>query len=131
VIRAGVSDKGVTRKNPLVMEFAVDLAERLQIVGAANIQCKLQGDRVSLIEVNPRFSGGIPLTVAAGADFPALMVKMVGGIKVRPQLGKFEDGLAMMSFEESIFAKESELKLRMTGRPAMLSRMRHVSSNIN
>jgi carbamoyl-phosphate synthase large subunit len=131
VIRAGVSDKGVTRRNPLVMDFAADVAERLHIVGAANIQCKLQGDRVTLIEVNPRFSGGIPLTVAAGADFPAWMVKMAAGVSIRPQLGRFQDGLAMMSFEESIFAKESELKLRMTGRPAMLSRMRQVSSHVN
>ena len=131
VIRAGVSDKGVTRKNQAVMDFAVDVAERLQIVGAANIQCKVHGEQVTLIEVNPRFSGGIPLTVAAGADFPGWMVKMAAGVGVRPQLGKFQDGLAMMSFEESIFAKESELKLLLPGRPAMLSRIRQVSSHVN
>ena len=131
VIRAGVSDKGVTRKNATVMDFAADVAERLHVVGAANIQCKVDGNQVSLIEVNPRFSGGIPLTIAAGADFPALMVKMAAGVTVRPQIGKFQDGLAMMSFEESIFASEAELKLRVTGRPAMLSRIRHISSHVN
>lgn len=131
VIRAGVSDKGVTRKNRAVMDFAIDVAERLQIVGAANIQCKWDGSQVTLIEVNPRFSGGIPLTLAAGADFASWLVQMAAGIEVRPQLGKFQDGLAMMSFEESIFAKESDLKLRQTDKPKMLSRTRHASSYVN
>jgi carbamoyl-phosphate synthase large subunit len=131
VIRAGVSDKGVTRRNQQVMDFAADVAERLQIVGAANIQCKTEGTQVTLIEVNPRFSGGIPLTMAAGADFSSWLVQMAAGIDVRPQIGKFQDGLAMMSFEESIFAKESDLKLRQTDKPRMLSRTRHASSYVN
>jgi len=131
VIRAGVSDKGVTRKNQAVMDFAIDVAERLQIVGAANIQCKWDGNQATLIEVNPRFSGGIPLTMAAGADFASWLVQMTAGIEVRPQLGRFQDGLAMMSFEESIFAMESDLRLRQTDKPKMLSRTRHASSYVN
>ncbi len=124
VIRAGVSDKGVTRKHPQVMAFAKQVAEKLEIVGAANIQCKWDGREVSLIEVNPRFSGGIPLTIAAGADFPAWLVQLKAGIEVPAQLGKFQDGLAMMSFEESIFASENELKLRQTNKPRLLAKTR-------
>jgi carbamoyl-phosphate synthase large subunit len=131
VIRAGVSDKGVTRKNAAVMEFAQNVAEKLQIVGAANIQCKWNGTSVSLVEVNPRFSGGIPLTIASGADFASWLVQMTGGVEVRSQIGKFQDGLAMMSFEESIFAKEADLKLRHTEKPRMLAKIRHASSYVN
>jgi carbamoyl-phosphate synthase large subunit len=131
VIRAGVTDKGITRKIPAVMDFAVDIAERLQIVGASNIQCKYDGQRVTLIEVNPRFSGGIPLTLAAGADFPSWLLQMTAGMDVRTQMGKFQDGLAMMSFEESIFAKESDLLMRDSDKPRMLSRMRQASSFVN
>src|SRR5207237_1194981 len=69
VIRAGVSDKGITRKDAEIIAFAKEVAEKLHIIGPANIQCKWDGREVSLIEVNPRFSGGIPLTIAAGADF--------------------------------------------------------------
>jgi len=131
VIRAGVSDKGITRRNRAVMEFAENVALKLQIVGAANIQCKWGGGRVTLIEVNPRFSGGIPLTLAAGADFPSWMLQMAAGLDVRSQVGKFQDALAMMSFEESIFARESDLLMHETDRPTMLSRMRDVSSYVN
>ena len=124
VIRAGVSDKGVTRRNNDVMAFAKLVAERLQIVGPANIQCKWNGREISLIEVNPRFSGGIPLTIAAGADFSSWLVQLRAGLDVKPRIGDFQDGLAMMSFEESIFATESELKLRQNDRPKMLSKTR-------
>jgi carbamoyl-phosphate synthase large subunit len=131
VIRAGVSDKGITRKNQMVMDFAVRVAESLHLVGASNIQCKWDGERVTLIEVNPRFSGGIPLTLASGADFASWLLQLAAGVQVRPQIGKFQDGLAMMSFEESIFASESDLKLRNPNKPRMLSRTRHASSYIN
>jgi carbamoyl-phosphate synthase large subunit len=124
VIRAGVSDKCITRKHPEVMAFAREVAEKLQILGPANIQCKWAGTSVSLIEVNPRFSGGIPLTIAAGADFPLWLVQSKSGIHIPSQLGRFQDGLAMMSFEESIFAAESELKMRHAERPRVLARTR-------
>lgn len=124
VIRAGVSDKGVTRRNEEVMAFAKKVAERLQIAGPANVQCKWDGREVSLIEVNPRFSGGIPLTIASGADFATWLVHLSAGIEVRPQIGKFQDDLVMMSFEESIFVLESELKIRQPGKPRMLAKAR-------
>ena len=131
VIRAGVSDKGITRKNADVMAFAKHVAERLQIVGPANIQCTWDKGTVSLIEVNPRFSGGIPLTIASGADFASWLVQMAAGIDIPSQIGKFQDGLAMMSFEESIFATESELKLRHSEKPRMLARVRAASPYVN
>jgi len=109
VIRAGVSDKGITRHNTEVIEFARHVAEGLNIVGPANIQCKWDGRSASLIEVNPRFSGGIPLTIEAGADFPSWLVQMRGGRNVRPQVGRFQEDLTMMSFEDSVFARSEEV----------------------
>lgn len=123
VIGAGVSDRGITRRHAEVMAFATDVAEKLQIIGPANIQCKWDGQQVTLIEVNPCFSEGIPLTIAAGADFPSWLVQMRGGVNVASQLGKFEDGLAMMSFEDSIFATETELMRQMEA-PRLLARSR-------
>jgi carbamoyl-phosphate synthase large subunit len=124
VIRAGVSDKGITRKYDEIIAFAKEVAEKLQIIGPANIQCKWDGREVSLIEVNPRFSGGIPLTIASGADFATWLVQLTAGTHVKSQIGKFQDGLAMMSFEESIFATEAELNLTKVEKPRMLSKVR-------
>lgn len=122
VIRAGVSDRGVTRRHYEVMEFAESLAKALGIVGPANIQCKWNGRHVSLIEVNPRFSGGIPLTIAAGADFPKWLVERTAGRAVASRIGDFEDGLTMMSFEDSIFARQNEMAALRSDNPRPLAR---------
>ena len=55
-----------------------------------------------IFEINPRFSGGIPLTIQAGADFPADAVKLAmggGGAGDRRVPGT----LWMTSFESSFF----------------------------
>ena len=71
------------------------------------------------------------MTLAAGADFPSWLLQMTAGLDVRSQMGKFQDGLTMMSFEESIFARESDLLMHDSNKTRMLSRMRHASSFVN
>jgi carbamoyl-phosphate synthase large subunit len=104
VIRAGVMDRGRTVKDPVLMALAVDCAEALEFHGAVNIQCRIGRDgRPAVFEINPRFSGGIPLTIAAGADFPGMLVAWAAGRTLPPRVGAFEDGLWMTSYEQGIF----------------------------
>jgi carbamoyl-phosphate synthase large subunit len=62
-----------------------------------------------IFEINPRFSGGIPLTIAAGADFPRQLVQLALGRKVEPSLGRFQDNLWMTSYETSVFVAETSI----------------------
>jgi len=103
VVRSGVSDRGRTFRHPGLIKLAVDAAEALELRGAANIQVKLEGDEAVIFEVNPRFSGGIPLTIAAGADFPGWLVEMCIGRGPEPRIGDFTDGLIMACYEEALF----------------------------
>lgn len=103
VVRSGVSDRGQTFNHPGMIQLAIRTAEALDIRGPANIQVKLQGDKATLFEVNPRFSGGIPLTIAAGADFPGWLIEMCCGRNPRPCIGQFTDGLVMACYEEALF----------------------------
>jgi len=75
----------------------------LEIRGPANIQVKLHNENATLFEVNPRFSGGIPLTIAAGADFPRWLIEMCCGRNPKPCIGKFTDGLIMVCYESALF----------------------------
>ena len=102
-VRAGVMDKGRTEKNQELIELGKRVAEELKICGPANIQVKYTEGQPKVFEVNPRFSGGIPLTLAAGVDFPELSLRMANGDILEPMLGKFTDGLVMMSYEDNIF----------------------------
>lgn len=103
VVRSGVTDRGQTWNHPGMIDLAVRAAEALEIRGPANIQLKLHNEKATIFEVNPRFSGGIPLTIAAGGDFPAWLIEMRCGRRVRPCLGKFADGLMMACYESAIF----------------------------
>jgi carbamoyl-phosphate synthase large subunit len=110
VIRSGVTDRGQTYNNAEMIQLAICTAEALDIRGPANIQVKLQDNRATIFEVNPRFSGGIPLTIAAGADFPSWLIEMCCGRKVRPCIGKFTDRLVMACYESAIFLSDDAAK---------------------
>jgi len=103
VVRSGVTDRGRTMNHPGLIRLAIDAAKALDIRGPANIQLKLNGERAVLFEVNPRFSGGIPLTIAAGADFPGWLIEMCCGKTPAPDIGGFADGLIMACYESALF----------------------------
>jgi len=103
VIRAGTSDRGRTSNDPALLDLGVRCAKVLRFVGAANVQCRVVDGRPVVFEVNPRFSGGIPLTVAAGADFPRWLIELVLGRRVAPSIGKFVPGVWMTNHETPLF----------------------------
>jgi carbamoyl-phosphate synthase large subunit len=105
VIRSGVTDRGRTVKDPKLMELAETLAHLMPFVGAANIQCRVVDGRPVIFEINPRFSGGIPLTIAAGADFPRMLVEVSLGRRVQPAIGQFRHNLWMTNYESSVFVE--------------------------
>jgi carbamoyl-phosphate synthase large subunit len=103
VIRSGVTDRGKTWNQPDLIALGVATAEALDIRGPANVQVMFSEGIAKIFEVNPRFSGGIPLTIAAGADFPRWLTALCSGQKVSPCLGKFADGLVMSCYETAVF----------------------------
>lgn len=106
VIRAGVVDRGRTVRDSSLMALGLACAQAIRAVGAINIQCRVVDGVPTVFEINPRFSGGIPLTIAAGADFPRLLVQLARGRRVTPQVGRYQAGLWMSSYEASVFVAE-------------------------
>ncbi len=109
VIRAGVSDRGRTVNDPALIALAARVCRALRFAGPLNIQCRVHKGTPVVFEINARFSGGIPLTIAAGADFPAMLIDLALGREVRPQVGAFRDGLWMTNYETAIFLDEVQL----------------------
>jgi carbamoyl-phosphate synthase large subunit len=103
VIRAGVMDRGRTVRDRGLIDLALACAAALEFHGPANIQCRTLRGVPTVFEINPRFSGGIPLTIAAGGDFPRMLVDLAYGRVVAPRIGHFKDGLWMTSYEAGIF----------------------------
>jgi carbamoyl-phosphate synthase large subunit len=70
--KAGISVKGTTFDSEAVTDVAADALEAVGLTGPANVQGFVADDgTATVVEINPRFSGGLPLTLAAGADLVA------------------------------------------------------------
>lgn len=82
--RSGISYKGQTVKDDELIHYAKKIVKELNIIGPANIQCFKNENGVEFIEVNPRFSGSLPLTIAAGVNTPLFALKMVAGEDLEP-----------------------------------------------
>lgn len=112
VIRAGVIDRGRTVNDRRLIELAQEACRALPFAGPINIQCRLRGGEPVIFEINPRFSGGIPLTIQAGADFPQMLLTLAMGRPVAPTIGRFRDGLWMTSFESSFFLEAPQIRMQ-------------------
>ena len=67
--KAGISVKGTTFDSPAVTDVVAAALEAVRLTGPSNVQGFVADDgRATVVEINPRFSGGLPLTLAAGAD---------------------------------------------------------------
>jgi carbamoyl-phosphate synthase large subunit len=67
--KAGISVKGTTFDSAAVTDVAAAALEAVGLTGPANVQGFVADDgTATVVEINPRFSGGLPLTLAAGAD---------------------------------------------------------------
>jgi carbamoyl-phosphate synthase large subunit len=111
VIRSGVTDRGRTVRDTALMDLACRCAEVLQFRGAVNVQCRVVDGTPIIFEINPRFSGGIQLTIAAGADFAEWTVRVARGEVLRPCMGAFTHGLRMSSHESSIFLSDADARV--------------------
>lgn len=116
IVRSGEVEKGITVKDAQLIEAAVKLSEQLEdIWGVFCCQCRRiddGADRPRFFEINPRFGGGAPLSIAAGANLPLYLLQEVTGRPVTAELGKFKDSLLMLRYDEAVFVQ--------TGHPASL-----------
>jgi carbamoyl-phosphate synthase large subunit len=105
---AGESIQGRTIARPDLETWIVGVLEligRLGGRGPLTLQAFLT-EEPTLSEVNPRFGGGYPLALAAGAAYPEWILAMATGQIVTPRLGEFKEGLYMTRTHREIFFED-------------------------
>jgi len=104
-VRGGEVTKAQTVKHEGIMETGMRVARTLGgCVGLITIQLILTPEeRIRVIEVNPRFGGGAPLGIWAGADSPRWLLSEWLGRKPRIRLDNFQEGLMMLRYHQSFF----------------------------
>jgi carbamoyl-phosphate synthase large subunit len=107
--KGGESIKGMTIKDPDLIEFARVVSEALRIIGPANVQCFREPDgELQVTDVNPRFGGGFPLPTAAGSRYPELALAVANGERLEPQFGDFREGVVMTRYFSQVILEEAD-----------------------
>ena len=109
-VDSGVSIAGRTVRSGELESTAAAVATAIGLTGVANVQLRYDSNGVpALLEVNPRFPGAMPLTIAAGVDMPSLALDLALGLDV-PDNVPFRE-IANVRFLEDLFVEVSEILL--------------------
>jgi len=104
--RGGISTKGETFENDEVTHLCEQVLKSVRLIGPANVQGFVDGDGgVVIHEVNPRFSGGLPLSLHAGADLVEEYLRAIMGVPVRPERLIARPGVTMLRYFCEVFAE--------------------------
>lgn len=110
-VRAGEVSKGLAIRVPALDRLARRLGEALPgAYGCLNFQIFFDRatERCSVIELNPRFGGGYPLSYHAGAWFPEWIIEEMLGRPSSVEADGWEDGLVMLRYDEAVFVRADE-----------------------
>ncbi|MBT3784499.1 ATP-grasp domain-containing protein [bacterium] len=102
-VRSGISDVGRVHMDKNLLELLSGKLQEFRLTGPWNLQCILHDNRYYFLEVNPRFSGGIPLTIEAGMDFCQNALEWAMGLEPKP-FTDVRDGMVMMKYDAELFA---------------------------
>ncbi len=107
-VRAGEVSKGQIIKNRRIMSASAKLVEALGAgPGVITLQLFLADDgKIKFIEINPRFGGGVPLSIKAGADFPKWILQELFGRKPRIKLDAFKNKLIMLRYDGEVWLED-------------------------
>ena len=111
-VRAGEVSKGVTVKDKKIIGTGKKVVEALKgALGPITVQGFLTSDGTfKLTEINPRFGGGHPLAIAAGADYPRWIIELMLGKNPEIKLDGWEDGLVMLRYDEAVFVRREDIE---------------------
>jgi carbamoyl-phosphate synthase large subunit len=111
-VRAGEVSKGQVVKDPAICTEAARLVQALGAgPGVITLQLFLtEQGKIKFIEINPRFGGGVPLSIKAGADFPKWILQELLGRKPRIRLYGYKDGLTMLRYDAEVWLEPSKTK---------------------
>jgi len=107
--RAGISTVGTIVKDENISETCKSIAKYLKIRGPCCIQMKESSQGVlKIVEVNPRMGGGTIFTALAGANFPAMILDMVKGKKLK--IPKISEVTVIRYYEEIVVKNGRAMK---------------------
>ncbi len=81
-VRSGEILKGRIAENEAIVKDVIRLLKVLKPIGHITLQCMETENGIKYIEINPRFGGGAPMSIKAGADSCENLYRLLLGEKL-------------------------------------------------
>lgn len=105
-MRAGETDKARSFHDPVLFEILRDFIQKCGFTAQIDIDVFRIDGKYYISEVNPRFGGGYPHAYECGVDTPSMIMKNLSGQINEPQIGRYNDGMIMMKYNEIMLRVE-------------------------
>jgi len=108
IIKCGITLVGVTRRVPQIESVCRQIQKRLQADGPFNVQIIMDDEgNPYVIEINPRYSTTVALTIAAGANEVDLVIRHAQGETIQESID-FTPDLMMIRYYTHLYTPESQ-----------------------
>ena len=105
-VRSGEILKGEIDMNEAIISDVTKMIKKLRPSGHITVQGFFGEDEIMrYIEINPRFGGGAPMSIRAGADTCEWLYRIVAGEKIDASKVKIADGAVYVRFDDSVRVK--------------------------
>ncbi|MGH9348887.1 MAG: sugar transferase [Vicinamibacterales bacterium] len=114
-VRGGEIAKAQTCRIPDLEALACGICETLPgAYGVLNIQVIVGHSGPAVIEINPRFGGGFPLTWEAGGRYPAWMLEEILGRPSTASRDAWTSGVTMLRYDAAVYVGAPQASFRAT-----------------
>ena len=103
--RSGEIAKGRIVKDTEIIEDVTRLMNELKPIGHITVQCRKTDRGIEYIEINPRFGGGAPMSIMAGADSCSNLYRLLRG-EVLTYNDDYRENVIFLRFDSSIMLNE-------------------------
>lgn len=109
--RSGEISKGLVRKDREIIADIKKLLNFFKAKGHITVQCMKTDQGIKYIEINPRFGGGAPMSMVAGANSAENLYRLLLGEKLEYN-ENYEDNLLVLRYDSAVFIKSNGEVLR-------------------
>lgn len=103
--RSGEIAKGKIVRDVEIVKDVTRLMNELKPIGHITVQCMKTKRGIEYIEINPRFGGGAPMSIMAGADSCKNLYRLLCGEKLTYN-EEYRDNVTFLRFDSSIMLNE-------------------------
>lgn len=100
--RSGEISKGKIVKDREIIENIKKLLKVFKAKGHITVQCMKTNEGIKYLEINPRFGGGAPMSITAGADSAQNLYKLLLGEKLTYN-EDYQENILCLRYDQAVY----------------------------